>query len=225
MLAPALVEGQELPLDVRRKVTQDGLGGRVDVQCGGDEVETRRLRGERDVAEVSVALELAGSQGETGGRVSGREVVVADADPVVEALECEVEVVVGFELDDGEAAIGGDAEQVEEAAVGGAGDGGDLRVDVGGVEARDGAGDVGWFRVGAVAERVGIVWGGRGAGCGREAAGERGEVAAEDGLEPALGGGAIERILRGAGVCAGAVLQAGVRGGVGGGADAAGRSR
>jgi len=58
-----------------------------------------------------------------------------------------MEVVVGFELDDGEAAVGGDAEEIEEASVIGAGDGGDLGIDVLSVEVRDGCGFL-WRAVG-----------------------------------------------------------------------------
>ena len=62
-----------------------------------------------------MALELAESEGGAGGGVGGLEVVVADTYPVVEALEGEVEVFVGFEFEDGEAAgfgagMGGDGE-------------------------------------------------------------------------------------------------------------------
>ncbi len=90
---------------------------------------------------------------------------MADADPVVEALQREVEVVVGFELDDDETAglrtgDAGDGEEVHHAAVG-ASEGGDLRVDV--------------VRVEVIVE------------CG--------DVAAEDGLEPALGLHAVEGIF------------------------------
>ena len=111
-----------------------------------------------------MALEFAETEGGGGSAVSGLEVMVADADPVVEALEGEVEVIVGLEFDDGEAAGfrtggAGDAEEVEHAAVGG-GDGGDLGVDVGGVE-------------------VGV---------------DGLDVAAEEGFEPALGLSAIEGV-------------------------------
>ena len=112
-----------------------------------------------------MALEFAEAEGGAGGGVGGLEVVVADADPVVEALEGEVEVFVGFEFEDGEAAGfraggGGDAEEVQHAAVGG-GDGGDLGVDVGGVE-------------------VGV---------------DGLDVATEEGFEPALGLGAVEGVF------------------------------
>jgi len=142
LLTPAFVEGEEVPLYAGADVAEDDLCGGMDVQRGGYEVEARWERGELDAAEVAVALELA----EAGGGVGGLQMVVADADPVVEALQGQVEIVVGFELDDGEAAVGGDAEEVEEAAVAGSGDGRDLGVDVVGVEARDGAGFWGcWF--------------------------------------------------------------------------------
>lgn len=57
---------------------------------------------------------------------------MADADPVVEALEGEVEVFGGFDFEDGELAGAGDGEEVEHAAVEGvaaAGEGGDFGVD------------------------------------------------------------------------------------------------
>ena len=72
-------------------------------------------------------------------RGAGRcEVVVADADPVVETLEGEVQILRGFEFEDGEAAVAGDGEEVEHAAVACL-EGGDLGVDVGGVELAEGA--------------------------------------------------------------------------------------
>ena len=102
--APAFVEGEEVPFDAGGEVLEDDLRGWVDVEGGGDQVEARGERGEFEAAEVAVALELA-----KAFFVSGLQVVVTDADPVVEALQGEVEVVVGFEFDDGEAAVGGDA--------------------------------------------------------------------------------------------------------------------
>ena len=105
LLTPAFVEGEEVPFDAGGEVFENQLGGRVDVEGGGDQVEARGEGGEFDSAEVAVALELA----EAGSGVGGLQVVVTDANPVVEALQGEVEVVVGFEFDDGEAAVGGDA--------------------------------------------------------------------------------------------------------------------
>ena len=86
--APAFVEGDEGPGDSGREVAEDGLGGGVDVECGGDEVEVRGLGAEAGAGEVAVLLEVS----EAGGGVHIAEVVLADADPVVEALEREVEV-------------------------------------------------------------------------------------------------------------------------------------
>ena len=51
------------------------------------------------------------------GNVTGA-VEYADAGPVVEGLEGEVEVVVGFELEDGEATLAGDGEEIEEGTAG-----------------------------------------------------------------------------------------------------------
>jgi len=171
LLSPTFIERKKIPLNAWRQVTEYGFGGWVDVQGGGYEVEAGWLRREMEATEVAVALELAKAL-----LISGLQVVMADANPVVEALQGEMEVVVGFEFDDGEAAVGGDAEEVEEPAVGGSGDGGDLGVDVVGVEVGDGGG----------------FGGGKGAG-------EWGEVVAEDGFQPSLGGGAIEGVLCGAG--------------------------
>ena len=105
LLAPSFVEREEVPLYAGADVAEDDLCGGMDVQRGGYEVEAGREWGEFDAAEVAVALELA----EAGSGVGGLQVVVTDANPVVEALQGEVEVVVGFEFDDGEAAVGGDA--------------------------------------------------------------------------------------------------------------------
>jgi len=110
--APAFVEGDEGPGDAVVEVAEDGLGGRVDVERGGDEVEARWIGGEAGVGEVAVLLEVA----ESGGGVGLGKVVVTDADPVVEALEGEVEVFGGFELDDGELVEAGNGEEVEHAA-------------------------------------------------------------------------------------------------------------
>src|ERR1700738_2265584 len=129
LFAPAFVEGQERPVDAGGEVAEDGFGGGVDAQGGGDEVKAGSIGRKAETGEVTVALELAEAEGGAGCRVGGLEVVPADADPVVEALQREVEVVVGFEFDDGEAAGlraggAGDGEQVEHAAVGGGGGGG-----------------------------------------------------------------------------------------------------
>ena len=119
--APAFVEGDQGPGNGGREVAEDGLGGGVDVEGGRDEQEPRRPGAEAGFGEVAVLLEVAEAGGGVGppagfGR-GGCEVVVADADPVVEALEGVVEAFDGFELDDGELPFAGDGEEVERAAV------------------------------------------------------------------------------------------------------------
>ena len=140
--APALVEGDECPGNGRREVAEDGLGGGMDVERGGDEVEVGWLGTEACLGEVAVLLEVA----EAGGGMDIGEVVVADADPVVEALEGVVKAFGGLELDDGQAAVAGEGEEVEHAAVEAgacAGEGGNLGVDGGGFERGVEGGEVG----------------------------------------------------------------------------------
>ena len=123
-MAPALVERDEGPGDLRAEVAENDFGGGVDAQRGGYEIEERGLGGKALAGEVAVGLELA-QTGLGGGRLG---VVPTHADPVVEALERELGVLFGFELEHGEPALLGDGEQVEQGAVGG-GEGGHLRVD------------------------------------------------------------------------------------------------
>ena len=59
LLAPAFVEGEEVPIDAWGEEAEDCFGYWVDVEGGGDEVEAGWLRREMDAAEVAVALELA----------------------------------------------------------------------------------------------------------------------------------------------------------------------
>ncbi len=119
-------------------MAEDGLGGGVDVEGGGDEEEAWGLGGEAGVGEVAVLLEVADAGERTGGGLGFGEVVVTDADPVVEALEGEVEVLLGLEFDDSEVMVAGDGKEVKHAAVevaAGAGEGGNLCVDGRGCEA------------------------------------------------------------------------------------------
>ena len=82
LLSPTFIERKKIPLNAWRQVTEYGFGGWVDVERWSDEVEARWLRREVDAAEVAVALELAEAL-----LVSGLEVVMANADPIVEALQ------------------------------------------------------------------------------------------------------------------------------------------
>jgi len=144
--APAFVEGDEGPGDAWVEVAEDGFGGGMDVEGGGYEEEVRGSWGEAGVGEVAVLLEVAEAGEGARGGIGVGEVVVANADPVVEALEGEVEVFGGFEFNEREAVVAGDGEEVEQAAVevgAGAGEGGDLGVDGGGLEAGVEGGEIG----------------------------------------------------------------------------------
>jgi hypothetical protein len=114
-----------------------------------------------------VALELAHA-----GRGIGRlQVMVPHANPVVQSLQREVEILAGLELNDSQPIVRSDAEQIEQAAVAGARDGRHLGIDVVRIEPRDDARSrrLRAFRraaslgLGAVANavRVGIVGGRR----------------------------------------------------------------
>jgi hypothetical protein len=105
LLTPAFIERKQVPLDTRREVTQDGFGSRVDVKRRSNEIETRVERRKLNVAKVAVTLEVALPCG-----ISGLDVVMTDANPVIEPLEGEMKVVIRFELDDGKAAIAGNAQ-------------------------------------------------------------------------------------------------------------------
>ena len=119
------------------EVAEDGLSGRVDVEGGGDQIELRGLGREAGLRKVAVMLEVADA-GECAVRGIGMcQVVMANANPVVEALHGELEVFVGFHLDDGEAIGLGEGEEVEHAAIeigAGSGKRGDLGVDGSGLE-------------------------------------------------------------------------------------------
>ena len=125
VLAPALVDGEEVPVYAGGEVAEDDLCGGVDAEGGGDEVQAGLGGGEAEAGEVAVALEVA----EGAGGVGVFCVVMADSDPVVEALEGELGIFFSFELDDCEAAFCRDGEEVKHAAIC-CGEGGDLGVDV-----------------------------------------------------------------------------------------------
>jgi hypothetical protein len=101
VFAPVLVDGDEFPGDRGSEGAEDGFVGGVDVESGGDAVEERIVGGELDAGEVTVAGDVSSA------------VKHADASPVVDGLQGQVEVVVGLELEDGETALASDGEQVE----------------------------------------------------------------------------------------------------------------
>lgn len=144
---------------------EDRFGGGVKRKSGGDEEEARRVRAEVLAREVVPCREVIG-----GG-------VVSDAHPIIEGLEGQVDILLGFDFDDGEAAGVIDGEDVGDAAVE-AGDGNDLGVEglgeEGGVEGLDVAVELG-FEDGFRVEEIGL------AGLGGEEFGV--EVAAIGGVK------------------------------------------
>ena len=118
---------------MRGEVAKDDFRCGVDAEGGGNQEEARVGGAEADAGEVAVTLELAEAAVLAGLGVGVLGVVKADADPVVETLEGELGVFVGFDFEDGEATVVVDGEQVEHAAVAG-GEGGNLGVGVFGAE-------------------------------------------------------------------------------------------
>ena len=102
-------------------------------QSRRNKIELRRRGGEAHAGEVAVALELAQPEGRRAGGIRGLQVVPAYANPIIEPLQCEVQVVVGLQLDHGQPSVAVDREQIERAAVR-RGEGRDLREDVRGIK-------------------------------------------------------------------------------------------
>lgn len=105
VLAPVLVYRNKFPGDGGAEGAEDGFVRGMDVESGGDAVEERVVGGELDGGKVAVA-------GNVAGVVEG-----ADTGPVVGGLEGQVEVVVSFEFEDGETALAGDGEEVEQRSI------------------------------------------------------------------------------------------------------------
>lgn len=153
--APVFMQPEDSPFDFGFEVAKDLFGCGVDAKGRGYEVKAWGFGRKADTGKIAVALEVAETAvgaavsgivrgtlcadvvavGESvaGVRIGGLGVVPADANPVVEALESEVEIFRGFEFEDGEASVAGDGEEVEHAAVACL-EGWDLGVNVGGVE-------------------------------------------------------------------------------------------
>ena len=95
LLPPAFVEGEQIPLHARGKITQDGLRCRMDVQRRSDQIQPWRQRRKLNAAKVPVTLKLA----QPRLRIGRLQVVLAHANPVIETLQGEVQVVVHLQLD------------------------------------------------------------------------------------------------------------------------------
>lgn len=73
-VSPALIDGQQGPIDLRRKIAQDLVGGGVDAQGGGYEEQERVDGREFAAREVAELLKLAAL------------VVKPDARPIIQTL-------------------------------------------------------------------------------------------------------------------------------------------
>src|SRR5665213_4599682 len=117
LFAPALVQGDQLPLHARREVVQYLLRCGMDAQGGRDEIQLRRGGREAHAGEIAVALELA--QAKSGGvpRIDGLRVVPANTDPVIQPLQRQMQVVISFQLNDRQPAIPVHGQQIEHSAI------------------------------------------------------------------------------------------------------------
>lgn len=104
---PVFVESDQFPGDGGREVAEDRLVGWMDVEGGSDEAEERVVGREAGLLRIGKVAAV----GDGAGLMQA-----ADAGPVIEGLEREVEVIVGLDFEDGEAAPAGDGEEVEESA-------------------------------------------------------------------------------------------------------------
>ena len=140
-----------------------------------------KVKARREGAQVLAGEESAGGEGMFGE-------VVFDAEPVVEALQGEVEILGGLEFDDGEAAMAIGGEEVDEIAILG-GEGGNLSVD--GFEE-------GGIDFGEVAADLEFEAGFR--GCGRGWEGRAGVPGTFEGADPVAGVGEFDGMLKPFGV-------------------------
>jgi hypothetical protein len=91
-------------LDPGGKVPQYRLIGRMEIERGRDQQHARGVGSQRDAGEISAAFEVAPLQ------------VPLYAHPVIQGLERQMDVFTGFNLDDDQAAIVVDCEDVGNAA-------------------------------------------------------------------------------------------------------------
>ena len=85
---------------------QQRVGCRMHMQRGSDQEEQRLVGAQFSARKVSEALEL------TAG------VVPRDSRPVVEALQWQVNVLIGLEFNHSEASVGGNGEHINHGAIG-----------------------------------------------------------------------------------------------------------
>ena len=117
-LAPVFAEGDEFPVDLGGEIAQDREIGGMDAQRRCCQKQAWRQGRNFCSGKVAFAFERRERPVAAGGALAiGIE--GADADPVVESLQWEMQVFVGFEFDDDEAAVAIEGEQIEHAAIAG----------------------------------------------------------------------------------------------------------
>jgi hypothetical protein len=111
-----LREGNQFPLDGGRENAQDGLVRWMDAQGRSGKDETRRQGRNVDAGEVAISLKRRPM---LCTATDGLPILIqgADTNPVIERLQGKVQVFVGFELEDGEAARPIEGEQIEHTPV------------------------------------------------------------------------------------------------------------
>src|ERR1700748_314410 len=129
--APSLIERYEAPFDTRGKISQHNLRRGMNTQRWSHEIQPWRLRRQPQAAEVSVSLKLA----QAGVVVRILQVMPTHAHPVIKPLQGKVKIFVGFQLDDCQSSIVGDAKKIEHPTICRS-KRGHLRVDVLRVESR-----------------------------------------------------------------------------------------
>ena len=113
--APLLAQSDKLPVNFRCKVAKNQLVGGMQAQSGSRKQEARRQRGDFSARKIAKAFE----SGERLGARPGNAVVVesADAYPVVERLQGQMQVLIGFKFKDDETPGAIEREQIEHAAI------------------------------------------------------------------------------------------------------------
>src|ERR1700733_7767156 len=116
--APVFGERDEFPLDFRREIAKYRLIGGMNSQRGRGERKARWQRGNFGAGKI--ALPLEGRQG-PGVACDDLPVLIqcADANPIVEGLHGQMQILIGLQFDNGKSAFAIESQQVEHAAVSG----------------------------------------------------------------------------------------------------------
>ena len=116
-VTPVFAECDEFPVNLGGEIAQDGEIRRMNAQGGCCQNETRGLGRNLCSGEVAFAFECRQGAVAAGGALA-ISIEGADANLVIESLEGEMHIFVGFEFDDDQAAIAIKGEQIEHAAIG-----------------------------------------------------------------------------------------------------------